>query len=373
MYRVLVFGMTENPGGVESVIINYYRCIDKTKIQFDFLCNFHEPAAYEQELKALGGEVYHITARSDNYRQYKRELQSFFQKTQGKYQAIWVNVCSLANIDYLIMAKKYGISRRIIHSHNSQNMDNRLRGMLHARNKKRISQYATDFWSCSEEAARWFYEDSLMPQVIMIKNSISVRRMAFDEKKREIYRQKLGCSEYDYVIGNIGRLHFQKNQQFCLDIFHEFHKKIPKSKLVFIGQGEDESMLREKAERLNIKESVHFAGMQSDIAGWLSAFDLFLFPSKFEGLPIAALEAQGNGLPMLASARVIPDAVKVNDNVVFCDLGKNAGAWSDEMINMKERICRLDCDLIYQNFSAKGYDIEIETKKLEQLFLKGTK
>ena len=84
MYRVLVFGMTENPGGVESVIINYYRCIDKTKIQMDFLCNFHEPAAYENELRALGGEVYHITARSDNYRKYKKELQSFFSGDPGK-------------------------------------------------------------------------------------------------------------------------------------------------------------------------------------------------------------------------------------------------------------------------------------------------
>lgn len=373
MYRVLVFGMTENPGGVESVIINYYRCIDKTKIQMDFLCNFHEPAAYENELRALGGEVYHITARSDNYRKYKKELQSFFLETQGKYQAIWVNVCSLANIDYLIMAKKYGISRRIIHSHNSQNMDSRLRGILHAGNKKRIARYATDFWSCSKEASRWFYEDNLMPRVVMIKNAISVRRMAFDEKKREMYRKKLGCDEQDYVVGNIGRLHFQKNQQFCLEIFHELQKKRAESKMVFIGQGEDEAMLKEKAGRLNIKESVYFAGMQSDISGWLSAFDVFLFPSKFEGLPIAALEAQANGLPMLTSAKVIPDAVKVNDNVVFYDLDRDAGDWSDELIDMRERSCRLNYDLIYQNFAVKGYNIEIETKKLEQLFLKGTK
>ena len=369
MYKVLVFGMTPNPGGVESVIINYYRYIDKSRIQFDFLCNFHEAAAYEDELKSLGGEVYHITARSDNYRKYKKELQDFFEAKRGMYQAIWVNVCSLANIDYLIMAKKYGIPKRIIHSHNSQNMDSRLRGMLHGKNKKRIAQYATDFWACSKEAAEWFYEENLIPKVVLIRNAISVDRMVFHEEKRIKYRQVLGCDR-EYVIGNIGRLHFQKNQKFCLEVFYEFHKKVPDSKLVFIGQGEDEAMLKERADQLKIQESVYFAGMQSDIAGWLSAFDIFLFPSKFEGLGIAALEAQANGLPVLASAEVIPAEVKINNNVEFYELRNTAKEWSDKLQQMKKQSLRLESDMIHQNFSTSGYDIKAEAVKLEQLLLK---
>ena len=370
MYRVLVFGMTENPGGVESVIMNYYRCIDKTKIQFDFLCNFHEDAAYEDELTAMGGNVFHITARSENYGKYKKELKAFFKDSQGTYDAIWVNVCSLANIDYLIMAKKYGIPRRIIHSHNSQNMDSKLRGMLHERNKKRIDKFATDFWTCSEDAAKWFYEDRLLPKVVMIRNSISVDRMSFDEEKRRNYRKKLHCDERTWVIGNVGRLHFQKNQKFCLDIFQHFLKKYPNACLVLIGQGEDETDLKMLTARYGISEKVYFAGMQTDICGWLSAFDTFLFPSKFEGLPIAALEAQANGVPMLASAKVIPQEVKINSNFAFLDLDEGSEVWSEHLSQMQKTAKRLDVSEVKQNFTEKGYNIETETVKLEKLFLK---
>lgn len=373
MYRVLVFGMTENPGGVESVIMNYYRCIDKTKIQFDFLCNFHENAAYEDELVAMGGNVFHITARSENYGKYKKELEAFFETSQGVYDAIWVNVCSLANIDYLIMAKKYGIPRRIIHSHNSQNMDSKLRGILHKRNRRRIDKFATDFWTCSEDAAKWFYEKRLLPKVVMIRNSISVERMAFDEEKRKKYRKQLQCNDDTWVIGNVGRLHFQKNQKFCLEILQQFLKKDSNACLVLIGQGEDEAELKELTRRYGISKKVYFAGTQTDIRGWLSAFDTFLFPSKFEGLPIAALEAQANGVPMVASAKVIPQEVKINSNFEFVNLDEGAVVWSEHLNHVRQTMKRLDISEVKQNFTEKGYNIETETVKLEKLFLKEVK
>lgn len=126
MYKILVFGMTENPGGVESVIMNYYHYMDKNTFHFDFLCNSYNKIAFEEEIISNGSQTFHFPARSKNYKKYKKELKNFFENNASKYDAIWVNVCSLANIDYLKMAKKYGIKRRIIHSHNSQNMDSRL-------------------------------------------------------------------------------------------------------------------------------------------------------------------------------------------------------------------------------------------------------
>ena len=147
MMRILVFGMTENPGGVESFLVNYYRHIDRNKKQWDFLCNSHNPVAYEDELISLGGRCFHITARSDNRQKYQQELEAVFKEHANEWDAIWVNVCSLANIDYLKIAEKYGIRKRIIHSHNSQNMDNWLRGLLHKWNKRQIGKIATDFWA----------------------------------------------------------------------------------------------------------------------------------------------------------------------------------------------------------------------------------
>lgn len=367
MYRVLVFGMTENPGGVESFLINYYRKIDRKNIQFDFLCNSYEPIAYEDEVLALGAHTFHFPARSSQPYEYRKKLSKFFKEHAREYQVIWVNVCSLANIDYLKLARKYGIPKRIIHSHNSQNMDGKLRGMLHRWNKGKIERYATDFWACGEDAAKWFYSDRLLKNAVIIHNAIDVDRMRFDRNKRKKYREKLACGSR-YVIGNVGRLHFQKNQMFLLEIFHKAVEKEPEMELVLIGQGEDEEVLREKTKKLGLEDKVHFMGMQFDIPGWLSAFDLFLFPSVFEGLGIAALEAEANGLPVLASETVIPEEVKMNCNFKFFSLNKGAEAWADQVIKMKN-VPRVEAREIKEIFVKNGYDISVEVSKLEQMFL----
>ena len=366
MIRILVFGMTENPGGVESFLLNYFRNIDRNVIQFDFLCNSHNLVAYEDELLALGARTFHITARSKNRKEYKKELKAVFNEHASEWHAIWVNVSSLANIDYLIIAKQYGIKKRIIHSHNSQNMDSKLRGMLHKWNKTQVGKYATDFWACSEDAAKWFYNEDLLQKVVIIHNAIDVERVAFDEKKRRDVRTKVNVSDEEYVIGNVGRLHFQKNQSFILDIFYEFTQKRPCAKLVFVGQGEDEIPLKEKCKTLGLKDKVVFAGVQSNVDAWLSAFDLFLFPSVFEGLSIAALEAQANGVPFLASRGVVPEEVRMNDNFVFYSLDESPMKWAqkiEEMQNYK----RLDHEKIRQNFIEKGYEIHHEVNKLATL------
>lgn len=362
MNRILVFGMTENPGGVESVIMNYYRNIDRTKMQFDFLCNSYEKIAYEDEILKLGGKTIHFPARSKDYFGYKRKLESFFKEHAKEYAAIWVNVCSLANIDYLKLAKKYGIKKRIIHSHNSQNMDGKLRGYLHQRNKKHIDTYATDFWACSEDAAKWFYDEPVLKKCVLIHNAIDVDKMKFDPAARQKIRSQLGWEDC-YILGNIGRLHFQKNQSFILDVFAELLQSKQEARLVLVGQGEDEGMLKEKISELRITDKVYMAGMQSNPSEWLSAFDLFLFPSKFEGLGLAAMEAQANGLPVLLSEGVIPAEVKLNQNVVFLDLRAGSTAWKDTIIAMMEREEREPPEQIKKNFVDAGYYIKTETSK----------
>lgn len=367
MKRILVFGMTENPGGVESFLVNYYRNIDRDKIQFDFLCNSHNPVAYEDELINLGGRTYHITARSKNPGLYKKELKDVFKRHATEWSAIWVNVSSLANIDYLKIAKKYGIQKRIIHSHNSRNMDSKLRGMLHEWNKRSLQKWATDFWACSEDAAKWFYRDDLMPQVKIIHNAIDVSRIAYDETKRKAIRSRLHIDESTYVIGNVGRLHFQKNQAFAINVFREYLKLNPDSRLILIGQGEDEKVLKSKAA--DISDKVIFTGVQSDIQGWLSAFDLFLFPSLFEGLSISAMEAQGNGVPAFASEAVIPPEVKITPNFTFFSLDQTAGEWARMISQIKTDYKRCGEPEIREAFIKKGFDISTEAKKLEGLLV----
>ena len=362
MKRILVFGMTENPGGVETFLLNYYRNIDRSKVQFDFLCNFPGPAAFEEELTALGGRTYHITARSKNPGRYRKELEEVFRKHSGSWSAVWVNVSSLANIDYLKAARRSGIKKRIIHSHNSRNMDSRLRGLLHWWNRRIVDRYATDFWACSDFAAEWFYRKDLLPKVRIVRNAIDAERVSFDPGKRAAVREQLRIGEHTFVIGNVGRLHFQKNQMFALEVFREYLKQEPDSRLILVGQGEDETILKERAA--GMADKVIFAGVQKDMQAWLSAFDFFLFPSNFEGLGIAALEAQANGLPVLASEGVIPPEVKVTGNLSFCGLDRSAGEWA-EKIGRQKRID--DRETIMNAFRSCGYDIFTEAPELQRL------
>ncbi len=369
MIRVLVFGITENPGGVESFLIGYYRRIDRSKIQFDFLCNTYETVAYEEELKALGGRIFKISPRSSNPLKFKKELNAVFKEHAGEWNAVWVNVCSLANIDYLKTAKKYGIKRRIIHSHNSENMDSALRGRLHEMNKKKIDLYATDFWACSKEAAKWFYKEELLDKAVIIKNAIDVERVRFDEEKREKIRKELGADNR-FVIGNIGRLHFQKNQMFALDVFKEYLNVNPNAMMVFVGEGEDRKKLEERCTELEIADKVRLVGIKSDIGAWLSAFDVFFFPSVFEGLSIALLEAQANGVPVLASKNVIPKEVRLNENFVFADLKNDkAGEWAALLETARIKLKRVEFETVYENFKENGYEITAEAKKLEEMLL----
>lgn len=357
--------MTENPGGIESFLRNYITKMDRKHVRFDFLCNSYEKTAYEDELSALGSKLYHFTARSKDFRKYRRELRNFFSVHGKEYHGIWVNVCSLANIDYLKYAKKFGIPMRIIHSHNSQNMDSWLRGKIHCWNRRQIRKYATDFWACSESAASWFYTAELAGQVKIIHNAICVEDMKFNREKRMQLRDELGLQE-NFVIGNVGRLHFQKNQEFILKLFALTVEKIPEARLILIGQGEDREKLEKLAEELKIQRFIIWAGVQQNICQWLSAFDLFLFPSRFEGMPVAALEAQANGLPILASFQALEEACVLNTNCRRLSLDEPIEKWTEQIQDMRHSI-REESELILPRFRKQGYDINTEVNRVEQL------
>ena len=313
---------------------------------------------------------------------FRRELESFFAKHAAGYQAIWVNVNSLANIDYLKMAQKYGIPKRIIHSHNAQNMDTKLRGMLHEANRGSLGRYATDFWACSEYAAKWFYagkggKGELRHPAVVIRNAIDVEKIRDGVARREEFRRQAG-GDADwtdkYIIICIGRLHFQKNQKFAIDIMADLIPEMPDARLVLIGQGEDEDMLRAHVREKGLENEVYFAGVVTDIPGWLGAADFFLFPSVFEGLGIAGLEAQAAGLPVLASADVIPRDIAVTDLLRFYPLEKEAAEWANEIIQMRNSMDARPVsaddpafELIQDDFTQKGYNSAVEVQRLENL------
>ena len=365
MKKILIFGMTENMGGVESFLISYYRKFDKKKVQCDFLCNT-DAVAYEQEILGMGGKVYRIPARSAGRKKYYRALDKFFREHAGEYGIIWENVSSLANIDYLIYAKRYGIPVRIIHSHNSRNMDSKLRGVLHHLNRLRISKYATDFWACSDMAGKWFYSERVRKggRYLCINNAIDVKKYLYSENTRKQKRKELELEEY-CVVGNVGRLHFQKNQLFLLDIFIEILKRRADAYLLLVGSGEDEAKIKDKIQRSGIKEKVKILQDRKDVPELLQAMDVFVFPSRFEGLPVAAIEAQAAGLPVFSSCDSVDRNVNITGNVTFLSLKETADKWADTVVKASSAFERKN---LAEIMKKSGYDIDTETEKLQRIF-----
>lgn len=365
MKRVLVFGITDNPGGMESVIMNYYRNIDRSQVQMEFLCNT-QVVAHEKEILQLGGVIHRIPARKDGVSVFRQALRCFFDQNGAKYSAFWFNTCSLANIEYLKEAKRVGISCRILHCHNAANGDSFLRGLLHRMNQKQALRLATDYWTCSEDANRWFFGTDHMdryPTYRLVNNAIDAASFVMNTEVRAQYRKQLGL-EGKTVIGHVGRFHFQKNQKFLIPIAAELRKRGTDAVFLLVGQGDDLGEVKQLADENGVSDRLHFLGVRSDVKELLWAMDVFVFPSVFEGLSIAILEAQAAGLPCVVSDQ-IPAKSQIADEVKFLPLGASPEVWADALMAAAAGT-RSDNR---EKFAQAGFDIRQEAKKMEAFFL----
>lgn len=358
-------GMTDNPGGMESVVMNYYRHMDHDRIKFDFLSYF-DCIAYQDELEAHGSVCYRIPPKGGNLYEYRKGLRDFFKTYGSQYDAVWYNTCSLANIDFLICAREYHIGRRIIHAHNSNAEPSLIRNMAHKLNRKKISKYATDFWSCSEAASAYFYDENIRksPHYRIIQNAIDLGVYRYQPDVREAYRKQLGLYNC-LVIGHVGRFSRQKNHMFLLDIFEACRKKNDHVKLLLIGQGELQAEVRERVIRDGVEKDVLFLGVRKDVPALLQAMDVFLFPSLFEGLPLALLEAQATGLPCITSEHVVPEETDITGLTRFIDLSEPAETWADAVLQADNHNRFTD---YRQMISKKHFNIEEEAAGMADFF-----
>lgn len=374
MLKVLVYGATYNPGGIERFLISYISRIASNDIKFDFVNKDKRALAFDDVIKKLNCNVIELNlpGRKKNVFEYNRKLDSFFKDNASNYDCVWFNMIDLVNIDPIMKAHKYKFKHIIVHAHNSKLMESlySLKGIRHNLqhniNRNLINRYATDFWACSDDAAKWFFKGNALKKSLVINNAINVNKFRFNDQKRKDLRKKLNIKDNEFVIGNIGRLQYQKNQKFTIDVFKKYLSINPKSKLIFVGQGEDYASLKTTVKEMGLNTKVIFAGVQNNINEWLDIFDLFIFPSHFEGLGIAMLEAEANGLPVLASADVIPKEVRINPNFHFLSLDLSSNRWAKEIHNMEKT--RVSYKMIRNNFTNAGYDINEASKNLKEIF-----
>lgn len=346
MIRVLQVVTDMSRGGLETLLMNYYRQIDKNLIQFDFLVHRENKCEYDDEIELLGGKIYRFPILNPFSSSYKRALGIFFDE-HPEYQIVHVHQDCLSSV-ILKVAKEHGVKVRIAHSHNSsQNKDIKYPIKLFYR--QFIPKYATALLACGKAAGDWMFQGS---DYQILNNAIDAKLYTFHEEKRKTIRNIFGISQGENVIGHVGRFSPPKNHSFIIDIFNEVQKKIP-AKLILVGEGNFKKDIEDKVRRMGLDKKVIFTGVRSDVADLLQAMDMFLFPSIYEGLPLTIVEAQAAGLPCLISEKV-PIECKKTNLVKQLKLSDGAKSWAEAVI----RECRIERRNTYEEICKAGFDIK---------------
>ena len=294
-------------GGVESVIMNYYRHLDHSKVQIDFICDEDSTRIPYDEIKKLGGRVF-LVPKYQNLPKYLKALEKLFKENQ--YRIVHSNINTLS-VFPLYAAKKAGVPIRISHSHSTSNPKEWKRNLIKNILRPFSKRYATDYFACSELAGRYLFGNKAFDQgkVKIIHNAIDIEKFKFDEVARKKLRKGFGIKDSTIVIGHVGRFVQQKNHTFLVDVFNEYYKKNPDSKLLLVGSGPLEDEIKRKVKRLGLDDSVFFLGQRDDTNKLYSAMDVFCLPSLYEGLPVVGVEAQAAGLPTIFSNRISKEVI----------------------------------------------------------------
>lgn len=367
--RILQCVTIMNRNGLESRLMDIYRNIDRSVIQFDFMTNRTEDGEFDEEIKRLGGRVYHMSRIAPRtFFRYIGELRTFFQE-HPEYKIVHSHLNTLSTWP-LLMAKRAGVPVRIAHSRNAS-MDRNIKMIYKAFSRLFINRQATDRFACSRSAGVWLFGKQQVEKknFHVIPNAIQLERFLYSEEKRHEMRIELGIGEQELAIVCVARFSPQKNHTYLLRVFREIQNRKPESKLYLVGQGELEQDIRNQVVRLGLQDHVKFLGSRSDVGAVLTAMDAFLFPSFYEGFGTVIIEAQCSALPILVSDS-IPSETKLCDSVEFASIKEKPAIWADKILSLIEKTERRDnCALIREN----GYDISQSYSWMQQFYLEKMK
>ena len=349
-----------------SVIMNYYRHIDRSKVQFDFLCFVPCVESYKDEIEKLGGHIFFIRKPVPSVRSV-RELTDFFRTHRGEYQ--WLHNHEVYLSFFLKpVAAQFGIKNFIVHCHATKYSDRKIAALRNRILCIPIRWMECRKFACSQEAGIFLFGQNNISNgsIFFLRNAIEPQKYFFSSSVRKQQQKALGI-ESKFVLGHIGRFVPQKNQIFLINVFYKIVQKYPQVCLLLIGDGPLKNKLMEECQKLGIEKNVCFLGQRTDVENLYSAMDIFLLPSLFEGIGIALLEAQANGLLCLASDQV-PLEVSVTNQIHFLPLEKQL--WENTICQLIGALPARETTVL-NNFRSKHYDINIEAKRL-QLYYENT-
>lgn len=345
-------------GGAEMVIMNWYRHIDRNRVQFDFLLR-SKVNIYADEISKLGGRVYYVPSFPRHLLENYIVTEEFLEK-HTEYKIIHVHGNALIYMTVLELGKKKNIPCRIMHSHNTKAARS-IYNFVHYFNKRRIENLATDYFACSKDAGHWMFGKQKFK---IIKNAIDINKFSYNNTIRKNYRKGLNI-ENKFVIGNVARFLPSKNHSFLLDIFKKILEKDEDSVLLLIGEGRTKLEIRKKAEQLEIQDRVIFLGRRNDVNHLMQAMDVFIFPSFYEGLGVTLIEAQTSGLPCIASD-TIPKESNITGNIQYLSLKLNEKYWAEKVYCLKQNKRKDASNRVKQS----GYDIKSVALDIQNFYLK---
>lgn len=345
--------------GLETMLMNYYRNIDRTKIQFDFLTHRPYKSDYDDEISSLGGKVYYAPRLyPQNYPKYFKWMKQFF-KDHPEYKIVHSHIDVMSYLP-LLAAKKNNIPIRIAHSH-STSIDKDIKYIMKRYFKSKIKKVATHNLACGEKAGKFLFKDNHFD---IIPNAVDAQKFYFDKDIREKKRKELGV-ENKFVIGHVGRFCYPKNHKFLIDVFNEIAKKDENATLLLIGVGENYDKIKNYVSELQLNNKVKFLGNRADTNELYQAMDVFVLPSIFEGIPLVGIEAQFADLPCIFSDAISKE-VEFNDKVQYISLNEDLKRWTEIILKYKNDKRKKERKAIKNS----NYDIKNSHNILENYYLK---
>lgn len=364
MVRVLHVIGSMNCGGAETLLMNIYRHIDRSKVQFDFVVHSREKGFYDDEIGSLGGKIYR-TSRFNvlNYWSYRSFWNKFFREHQ-EYQIIHGHINSSAAI-YLSCAKKNGRTT-VVHSHATRNVEKTFRSFVFKIFSYPIRYIADYFFACSKQAGIDRFGEKVVAgdKFKVLINGIDRDKFKFNSEVREAIRNELQVDNNTVIVGHVGRFTAAKNHDFLSDVYAKIKSENPNSQLWLVGAGELEEEIRNKCQRLQIEDSVRFVGVTDQVNEYLQAMDVFVFPSIYEGFGVALVEAQSSGLPCVVSENIQDEAdigAGLMHQLAICD---GADAWAKKVLQVAETKRQYTDNYVYD----AGFDIGTIAKEMEAFY-----
>lgn len=362
MIRMLHIVGSMSPSGIGNFIMNIYRHIDREQVQFDFIVHEHRDVSFDEEIQSLGGKLYYVTRKSVSPIKNFREIRKVVK--EGHYQIVFRHTDTSTVALDLLACKLGGAKRRIAHSHSTSTGNKKMHKLF----QPMLNMLVTERFACSHDAAKWLYGEKKYnkKQYEVIWNGIHIPQFVFSMEKRRRIREEL-CVGETYVFGHVGNFLPVKNHLFMVDLFAEIHKKNPNTKLLFVGDGALRTQIEARIIQQGISEAVILAGVRNDTDVLLQGMDVFFFPSNYEGMPIALVEAQAAGLPCLVT-EVITDDVIVTDHVMKMNLSQPIEEWADAALRLaKEGFAEGNRRDTSQEIARGGFDVRDLAKRYERI------